>query len=157
MVVRIALAGLGALLAAFLAMGTPAAASGTATLVAGGPRVELPFGAPPSPDAVLQVVVLEVRNPGNAPVSLLVTLQDAEHKAQRVEVLRFALFPPDQPGRFVGRANKALDQLTARLGAAPRLLIVGVEFDPVAQSAQARPAIELDVSADWIANPTSGR
>jgi hypothetical protein len=117
----------------------------------------LALGAAPAGDAILQVVVAEVRNPEKAPVSILVTLQDHEKTVAPVDVMRFALFPADQPGRFTGRADQALEQLAARLGARPARLVLAVEFDPAAGAALARPPVEIRVSAAWVTTRGTGR
>lgn len=146
------------LLAAFFWPSSTVASSGAATLAPNTPRVDLLVEAVPSADAILQVVVSQVRNPDKVPVSVLVTVQDSARRAVPVEVMRFALFPADEPGRFNGRADQALDQLAARLGARPSRLVVVVEFDPVAGPGRAKPPpVELRVSALWIATASAGR
>lgn len=146
-----------ALLAGCLVPAVAVAAADTVTLAPASPRVELPLGAPPPQEAILLVQVSDVRNPEMAPVSVLVTLQDADRKSPRVDLMRFALFPADRPGRFTGRADNALSQLTARLGARPGRLILGVEFDPAVGAAPARSQVELRLSAAWAATPGTGR
>jgi hypothetical protein len=120
-------------------------------------RVELPLGPPPADNAILQVAVSAVRNPEKVPVSVLVTLQDAERRSPRVDVFRFALFPPDAPGRFIGRADSALELIAGRIGTRPTRLILGVEFDPAAGAASDRTAVELQVSGGWTAVPAQQR
>lgn len=146
-----------ALFAGYLGPTTAVASGAAATLTPASPRVELALGSAPAREAILEVVVSEVRNPQKVPVSIVVTLQDTDKKVAPVEAMRFALFPADQPGRFVGRADKALDQLAKRLGARPRLLLLAAEFDASAGSAPLRPQVELSVSAAWVATPVTGR
>ena len=146
-----------ALLVGCLGPAATVASNEVATLAPASPRLEFALRSTPAADAVLEVVVLEVRNPKNVPVGVLVTLQDSARKTVPVEVMRFALFPADKPGRFIGRADKALDQLAAHLGARPGRLILAVEFDPAAGAAPARSSVELSVSADWVAMPGTGR
>ena len=146
-----------ALLAGCLGPATAVAAGAAVTLAPESPRVELALGSAPAGDAILQVVVSAVRNPEKVPVSILVTLQDNERKVSPVEVMRFALFPADQPGSFIGRADKALEHLAARLGARPARLILATEFDPAAGAALARPPVEVRLSAVWVTTPGDGR
>lgn len=146
-----------ALLVAGLGPAATVASTGAANLAPASPRLEFPLGPAPTADAVLEVVVSEVRNPQKVPVSVLVTLQDSERKAAPVEVMRFALFPADSPGRFIGRADKALDQLATRLGARPANIVLGAQFDPASGVERALPPVELRLSAGWVATPAPTR
>lgn len=146
-----------ALLAGCLGPATAVASDPAVALTPASPRVELALGSAPASDAILQVVVSEVRNPEKVPVSIIVTLQDSEKKVAPVEAMRFALFPADQPGRFTGRADMALEELTARLGTRPARLILAVEFDPAAGATLTRPPIDVRISAAWVAMPGAAR
>jgi hypothetical protein len=146
-----------ALLAGCLGPVAPVASGAAVTLAPASPHVELALEAAPARGAILQVVVSEVRNPEKVPVSIRVTLQDHEKRVAPVDVMRFALFPADQPGRFTGRADQALEQLASRLGARPARLLLTVEFDPAAGAALARPPVEIRVSAAWITTQDTGR
>lgn len=145
-----------ALLAGCLGPATAAASGPAVTLAPASPGVELALGPAPASDAILQVVVSDVRNPDRVPVSILVTLQDHEKRVAPVEVMRFALFPPDQPGRFTGRVDKALEQLSAHLGARPVRFVLTAQLDPAAGPGRAT-SVELQISAGWMAAPGTVR
>lgn len=132
--------------------GVPACAQRMAALSPLVPSAEVTL--PPRPDgALLKVAVTAVRNPQLVPISLRVTLQDAERRGPPEDVTRFALFPPDQPGAALVRPDAALDRLRRALGAAPTLLIAHVAFDVSAESARVAPPAELQIEAAWVPAP----
>lgn len=108
------------------------------------------LSAQPARDVTLLVDVVAVRNPQRVPVSMRVSLQDVERKAPPAHVMRFALFPADKPGRFVGRADDALARLTAALGVPPDRLVATIQFDDGSSGAAFAPPVELDIRVAWL-------
>ena len=106
-----------ALLVGCLGPAATVASNEVATLAPASPRLEFALGATPAADAVLEVVVLEVRNPKNVPVGVLVTLQDSARKTVPVEVMRFSGGPAyvGSPGNRLlsGRALRVTCMLSA--------------------------------------------
>jgi hypothetical protein len=130
----------------------PVSAQASSTLSRSSPSVEIAL-PPRTEGALLEVKVIAVRNPDDVPVSLRVMLQDAQRRAAPEDVMRFALFPANQPGASVARPDDALERLRRSLGVAPTRLVAHVAFDLSAGDVPAAPRAELQIEATWTGPP----
>ena len=66
---------------------------------------------------ILEVPVIEVRNPRQTPIEISVyfsSVGKGSPKEGRIEVGSFSLYPADRPGNFLIRATKALETLRTK-------------------------------------------
>jgi len=122
---------------------------GPATLTPASPMTRIALGPPPPRDAVLEIDVIEVRNPSLAPVVISVSIQGEDERMPAQHISEVALFPADRPGRFVARADEAIGRDAAMPGHRPGSLWAVVTLRSQADLIKDAPRLLLQVSARW--------